>query len=58
VGGVHVEVEQQGELFEGGLGQELGLVTDENGVLLLALIEAHDGVGDLARQIAAVVRRD
>ena len=40
------------------MGQELGLVTDENGVLLLALIEAHDGVGDLARQIAAVVRRD
>ena len=27
-------------------------------MLLLALIEAHDGFGDLAHQVAAVVRRD
>jgi len=38
------------------MGQQLGLVTEEDGVLLLALIEAHDGVGDLAHPIAAVVR--
>ena len=39
------------------MAQQLGFVADENRVLLLALIEAHDGVGDLAHQIAAVVGR-
>ena len=57
VGGIHVEVEQQRKLFEGGMAQQLGFVADENGVLLFALVETHDGVGDLAHQVAAVVRR-
>ena len=57
VGGIHVEVQQQRELFEGGMAQQLGFVADENGMLLLALIETHDGFGDLAHQVAAVVRR-
>ena len=39
------------------MAQQLGLVADENGMLLLALVETHDGVGDLAHQVAAVVRR-
>src|SRR5205807_808881 len=30
---------------------------DENGMLLFTLIKTHDGLGDLAHQIAAVVRR-
>ena len=55
---IHVEVQQQRELFEGGMRQQLGLVADENRVLLLALIETHDGFGDLAHQVAPVVRRD
>src|SRR5438445_3190020 len=55
--GIHVEVQQQGKLFERGMAQQLGFVADENGMLLLTLIEAHDGLGDLAHQIAAVVRR-
>jgi hypothetical protein len=33
VGGVHVEVEQQGELFPSGMGQQLGLVTEEDALL-------------------------
>jgi hypothetical protein len=32
-------------------------VTDEDGVLLLVLVEIYDGGGDLAHQVAAVVRR-
>jgi hypothetical protein len=28
----------------------LGFVADQNGVLLLALVEAHDGIGDLAHR--------
>src|SRR6516164_8469182 len=39
------------------MSQQLGFVTDENGMLLLALIETHDGAGDLAHQVAAVVGR-
>src|SRR2546426_8501666 len=39
------------------MAQQLSFVADENGVLLLALIETHDGIGDLAHQVAAVVRR-
>lgn len=54
---IHVEVEQQRKLFESGMAQQRGFVTDENGVLFFALLEAHDGGGDLARQVAAVVRR-
>ena len=30
---------------------------EELGMLLLALVEMHDGLGDLAHQAAAVVRR-
>ena len=37
--------------------QQMRFVADENGMLLLALIQAHDGVGDLADQVAAKVRR-
>jgi hypothetical protein len=39
------------------MAQQLGLIADENGVLFFALVEVHDGLGDLAHQIAAVVRR-
>src|SRR5438128_11099172 len=39
------------------MAQQLGLVADENGMLLFALVEAHDGFGDLAHQVAAVMRR-
>ena len=55
--GIHVEVEQQRELLEGGVAQQLGFVADENGVLLFALVEIHDGGRDLTHQVAAVVRR-
>ena len=57
VRGIHVEVEQQRKLFEGGVAQQLGFVADEHGVLLFALVEIHDGGGDLAHQVAAEVRR-
>lgn len=53
--GIHVEVQQQRQLFEGGMRQQLGFIIDENRVLLLALVETHDGFGDLAHQVAAVV---
>ena len=39
------------------MAQQLSFVANENGVLLLGLIETHDGIGDLAHQVAAVVRR-
>src|ERR1700694_2657951 len=55
---IHIEVEQQRKLFEGGMRQQLGLVADENRVLLLRLVETHDGFRDLAHQVAPVVRRD
>ncbi len=57
VGGIHIEVEQQRELLQGGMAQQLSFVADENGVLLFTLVETHDGVCDLAHQVAAVVRR-
>ena len=57
MGGIHVEVEQQRELLEGGVAQQLRFVADENGVLFFALVEIHDGGGDLAHQVAAVVGR-
>ena len=37
--------------------QQVSLIADENRMLLLALIEAHDGVGDLPDQVAAKVGR-
>ena len=55
--GIHVEVQQQRQLFQGGMRQQLGFVADENGMLLFALVETHDGIGDLAHQVAAEVRR-
>ena len=54
---VHVEVQQQGKLFERGMAQQLGFIADENGMLFLSLVETHDGLRDLAHQVAAVVRR-
>src|SRR5262245_16228397 len=38
------------------MAQLLGLIADENGMLLFTPVEMHDGCGDLARQVAAVVR--
>ena len=55
--GIHIEVQQQRELFQRRMRQQLRFVADENGMLLLALVQAHDGLGDLAHQIAAPVRR-
>ena len=37
------------------MAQQLGFIADEKGMLLLSLIETHDGLGDLAHQISAVV---
>src|SRR5262249_29222098 len=37
--------------------QQVGFIADQNGVLLLALVQTHDGFGDLAHQVAAEVRR-
>jgi hypothetical protein len=42
--GIHIEVQQQWKLFERRMAQKLGLGADENGVLFLALIEAHDSL--------------
>ncbi len=39
------------------MAQLLGLIADENGMLLFAPVEVHDGFRDLARQVAAVMRR-
>ena len=39
MGGIHVEVQQQGQLLEGRMAQQLGLVADENRMLLFALVE-------------------
>ncbi len=55
--GIHVEVQQQRELFQGGMRQQVGFIADQNGMLLLALVQTHDGIGDLAHQVAAEVRR-
>ena len=54
---IHVEVEQQRELFESGMAQQLRFIADENGVLFFALVEIHDGGGYLAHQVPSVVRR-
>src|SRR5919109_794360 len=45
------------ELFQSGMAQQVGLVTDEDRMLLLALIQTHDGLGDLTDQIPAATRR-
>src|SRR5580704_1182276 len=37
--------------------KQMGFIADQNGMLLLALVQAHDGIGNLAYQIAAEVRR-
>lgn len=37
------------------MAQQLGFVADEQGVLLLAAVETHQGLGDLAHQVAAVM---
>jgi len=39
MGRIHVEVQQQRQLFEGGMAQQLSLVADENEMLLFALVE-------------------
>ncbi len=39
------------------MAQQLGFVADQNGVLLLGLVETYDGVCDLAHQVAAIVGR-
>jgi hypothetical protein len=36
--------------------QQVGFIVDENWMLVLALVEAHDGAGNLAHQGAAEVR--
>src|ERR1700683_2384518 len=37
--------------------QQVSFIADQNGMLLFALIQAHDGAGNLAHQVAAEVRR-
>ncbi len=37
--------------------QQVGFIADQNRMLLLALVQAHDGAGNLAHQVAAEVRR-
>ena len=37
--------------------QQMGFIADQNGMLLFALIETHDGIGDLAHQVTAKMRR-
>ena len=37
--------------------QQVGFIADQNGMLLFALVQTHDGAGDLAHQVAAEVRR-
>src|SRR5919109_1519867 len=39
------------------MAQKLSFIADENGMLFLTLIQTHNGLRDLARQIAAIVRR-
>jgi len=56
-GGIHVEVEQQRQLFQGGMRQQVGFIADQNRMLLFALIQPHHGIGDLAYQVAAKVSR-
>jgi hypothetical protein len=37
--------------------QQMGFIADQNGMLLFTLVQAHDGIGNLAHQVAAEVRR-
>ena len=46
-----------GSCSSAGWRQQVGFVADQNGMLLLALVQTHDGFGDLAHQVAAEVRR-
>jgi hypothetical protein len=55
-GRIHVEVQQQRELLQGGMRQQVGFIADQNRMLLLTLVQAHDGVCNLAHQVAAEVR--
>ena len=54
---IHVEVQQQRQLFQRRMRQQVGFIADENRVLLFALVQTHDGIGDLPHQIAAEVGR-
>src|SRR5579864_4188680 len=57
MGGVHVEVEQQRQLLQSSVAQQLRLIADEDGMLLLVFVQMHDGFRDLANEIAAIVSR-
>ena len=37
--------------------QQVGFIADQNRMLLPAMVQAHDGAGNLAHQVAAKVRR-
>ena len=39
---------KQRELFESGMAEQLCFVADQNGMLFFALVQTHDGAGDLA----------
>ena len=54
---IHIEVQQQRELFKRRMWQQMRFVADENRMLLLALVQVHDGCGDLPHQVAAEVCR-
>ena len=55
--GLYVEIQQERQLLQSGVPQQLRFVADEDGMLLLAFVEVYGGLGDLADQIAAIVRR-
>jgi len=56
VGRIHVEVEQQRKLLQSGVAQQMGFIANQNGMLFFALVQTHDGVGDLTDQIPAAAR--
>ena len=37
--------------------QQVGFIADQNGMLFFALVQTHDGIGNLAHQVAAEVGR-
>jgi hypothetical protein len=55
--GIHVEVQQQRQLFQSGVLQQLRFIADEDGMLLLAFVERQDGFRDLSDEIAAIMGR-
>src|ERR1019366_5961395 len=55
--GIHVEVQQQRELFQGGMRQQVGFIADQNRMLLLSLVQTHACSYNLGSQSAADVRR-